>query len=279
MENQEYKSIGCAVILLNGDNVLCVSRKYDHNDFGCPGGKIEPGESPEEGAIREVMEETGLRISHLRKIYSTYYESLDQLAIAYLAEWEGEISTTEPHIVKWGTWEDLKSGSFKDFNEQTEKVILEMNAHEKKITVTEEHNDIYTGSCIHVESETGTHYEGTWSSPWGSYKVSVPKNACKPWEHPLSFLEKHGHEVVEIIEEEEPEKELPSMFDFIFLIDQGWDIKIWNQPKRIDDEFVLRVVWKARRGERVVECEWEGFVETSEAIFDMIKKLQNEKHS
>lgn len=132
MESQEYKSIGCAVILLNGNNVLCVSRKYDHNDFGCPGGKIEPGESPEDGAIREVMEETGLRISHLRKIYSTYYESLDQLAIAYLAEWEGEISTTEPHVVKWGTWEDLKSGSFKDFNEQTEKVILEMNAHEKR---------------------------------------------------------------------------------------------------------------------------------------------------
>jgi mutator protein MutT len=192
MKDREYKNIGCAVILINGDKVLCVSRKHDHNDFGCPGGKIEPEESPEEGAVREVFEETGLKISHLRKIYSTYYEAIDQLAIAYLAEWEGEISTDEPHVVKWGTWEDLKSGSFKDFNEQTEKLILEMNAHEKKITVIEDHNDIYAGSCVHVESETGTHYEGTWSSPWGSYRVTVPKNACKPWEHPLDFLKTRG---------------------------------------------------------------------------------------
>jgi 8-oxo-dGTP pyrophosphatase MutT (NUDIX family) len=272
MEETQYQNIGCAVILLNGDKVLCVSRKNNHSDFGCPGGKIEPGETSEEGAIREVLEETGLRISHLRKIYSTYYEAIDQLAIAYLAEWEGDISTNEPHVVKWGSWDDLKSGSFGEFNQQTEKAILEMNAHEKKITVIEEHNDIYPGSCIHVENETSTHYNGIWASPWGTYGVEAEKRLCKPWEDPFAWMKNLSHKLVEIEEEIEPVP-LASMTDLINIINNGWDIKITNQPKRIDGEFVLRLVWKARKGERVMECEWHGFEDAGEAIEDMVRNI------
>jgi 8-oxo-dGTP diphosphatase len=50
------------VVVLNSTNqVLLVRQDYGYRFFGLPGGKIEDGESPDEAAIRELFEETGLR--------------------------------------------------------------------------------------------------------------------------------------------------------------------------------------------------------------------------
>jgi 8-oxo-dGTP diphosphatase len=45
--------------------------KYD--DWSLPKGKLDPGESFEEAALREVEEETGLRCRHGRELPSTEY--------------------------------------------------------------------------------------------------------------------------------------------------------------------------------------------------------------
>lgn len=42
--------------------VLLVRQNYGQRFFGLPGGKIEDGESPAEAAVRELFEETGLRV-------------------------------------------------------------------------------------------------------------------------------------------------------------------------------------------------------------------------
>ena len=48
--------------------VLAVSRDGDPHDMALPGGHVEPGETPERAAIREVLEETGLSVSSLEKV-------------------------------------------------------------------------------------------------------------------------------------------------------------------------------------------------------------------
>jgi len=53
--------------VIRGRNLLLkkASRGISVGKWNAPGGKSEPGESPEECARREVLEETGLRVSEL----------------------------------------------------------------------------------------------------------------------------------------------------------------------------------------------------------------------
>jgi 8-oxo-dGTP diphosphatase len=46
-------------------------RQYD--DWSLPKGKLEPGESWEQGALREVQEETSLRCTILAEVGRSYY--------------------------------------------------------------------------------------------------------------------------------------------------------------------------------------------------------------
>lgn len=56
-------------LIFSVGHVLAVSRKNNHEDLGLPGGKIEPGETPEEAIRRELLEETGLKIGAMYPIF------------------------------------------------------------------------------------------------------------------------------------------------------------------------------------------------------------------
>ena len=60
----------------------------------------------------------------------------------------------------------------------------------------------------------------------------------------------------------------------IELIDNGWDIKIYNHPKRIDGEFVVKVCWEAKTGSEEKESVWGGFDTAKDAINDLINKCK-----
>ncbi|MCK9446106.1 hypothetical protein M0Q50_04350 [bacterium] len=63
--------------------------------------------------------------------------------------------------------------------------------------------------------------------------------------------------------------------ELVDLINKGWDINFWNQPKRLDDGFQVRVCWKAEYKNKKYDCEWEGFVDAIDCYKDFIKFTNN----
>jgi 8-oxo-dGTP pyrophosphatase MutT (NUDIX family) len=52
--------VGSTVLVLNSQNKLLMMKRSDSNMWGVPGGAMELGETTEETARRELLEETGL---------------------------------------------------------------------------------------------------------------------------------------------------------------------------------------------------------------------------
>jgi 8-oxo-dGTP pyrophosphatase MutT (NUDIX family) len=67
----EHVRAAGGVVVRAGDVVVVHRPKYD--DWTLPKGKLNPGESFEDGALREVEEETGLRCRLLRELPATEY--------------------------------------------------------------------------------------------------------------------------------------------------------------------------------------------------------------
>jgi ADP-ribose pyrophosphatase YjhB (NUDIX family) len=65
-----------SVAVLDGDRVLLVlrGREPSRGLYAFPGGRVELGETDEQAAIREVVEETGLAVSNLTE-YQTVFIS------------------------------------------------------------------------------------------------------------------------------------------------------------------------------------------------------------
>ena len=116
------------VILINPEGlILAVSRKDNHNNFGLIGGKVDPEDNDDikAAAIRETKEETGLDIYNLRIVYSTFWDT--RMQYTFLADYKGDIKTSEPHIVKWVPFSKVIEGSFGDFNKRVWNELALLN--------------------------------------------------------------------------------------------------------------------------------------------------------
>lgn len=58
--------VGAGVLLLDTHNRLLLQHRTDSHDWSTPGGACELGESLEETARRELLEETGLEVGELK---------------------------------------------------------------------------------------------------------------------------------------------------------------------------------------------------------------------
>lgn len=97
--------------------VLGVARRDNQNDFGLPGGKVEPGELELDAAVRELEEETGIKANrgHLREVFRR------QGGVTFRLDWPdgcyqiGPAKAGEPRV-DWVTLDQLMNGSFGDYN-------------------------------------------------------------------------------------------------------------------------------------------------------------------
>lgn len=95
------------VFIQRGDEVLLIRKKrgIGAGKINAPGGKIEPGESAAEGAVRETEEEVGLRVSHLRQMGELHFQFTDGMAlhcsVFHSTEFDGEAIETDEAIPLW----------------------------------------------------------------------------------------------------------------------------------------------------------------------------------
>ena len=64
--------VGVGVVVRGPGEAILLEKRRDCGWWGLPGGKVEPGESLVDAAVREVFEETGLtvEVTHLIGVYS-----------------------------------------------------------------------------------------------------------------------------------------------------------------------------------------------------------------
>lgn len=121
------------VVILNKEGeVLAVSRKDDHNDFGLVGGKVDEGETPIQAIMRECLEETGIVIYENGLIPIFQMHKNGYMGYTYLAKvWDGKIQTDEPHVVKWTSFDTIIDGTFGYWNKLVAESLLSMGKNIK----------------------------------------------------------------------------------------------------------------------------------------------------
>ncbi len=129
MERSEKATFTNMCMLKKGDQVLVQERKDPlWPGITFPGGHVEEGESFTEAVIREVWEETGLRVSapRLVGVKDWYAEGRRYVVLCYRTErFTGELHSSEEGEVRWEPIEDLKNLKLAKDMETMLRVFLE----------------------------------------------------------------------------------------------------------------------------------------------------------
>ena len=128
-----------ALIFNKEGEILAVSRKDNHNDFGLAGGKVEEQDycclmnPPLMAAlVREVKEETGIDIDvdSAELVFAIHKDGY--MGYTYLVhKWSGDIQTDEPHVVKFTNFREIMNGSFGKYNTLVSESLTDMGFHFK----------------------------------------------------------------------------------------------------------------------------------------------------
>jgi 8-oxo-dGTP diphosphatase len=105
-----------AVALVDADNRVLLAQRPEGKPMAglweFPGGKVEPGERPEESLIRELREELGIVVKEACLAPLTFashaYDSFDLLMPLYICRrWDGLVQALEGQALKWVRPRDL----------------------------------------------------------------------------------------------------------------------------------------------------------------------------
>lgn len=105
MEKQIRKAVRC--YLIKDEKVVVTKYKEKNKKFGyydIPGGKIEEGETSEQTAIREMKEETGLKVEKLKykgNMIIEYPNRIFDFDVYITDEGEGKTQEFEENTSEW----------------------------------------------------------------------------------------------------------------------------------------------------------------------------------
>jgi 8-oxo-dGTP diphosphatase len=109
--NEQRPKVGVGVIVIKDGKVLLGKRKGAHGEgsWAFPGGHLEFGESIEDCAKREVMEEVGITIKQIEKFTFTndiFAEENKHYITCYVRAMydSGEVQIMEPHKCEGWDW-------------------------------------------------------------------------------------------------------------------------------------------------------------------------------
>lgn len=126
-------AVEVAIALVWDDERLLVTRRpagthlEGHWEF--PGGKLEPGETPETCAVREVLEEAGLRVAALTRRAPIRHSYAERDVVLHPVDCNllgGELRLLEVSDARWLLPNELSALSFPEANRA---LIAELIAH------------------------------------------------------------------------------------------------------------------------------------------------------
>jgi len=105
--SEEVTRVAIAVIENQTGEVLLSQRPVGKPLAGYwefPGGKCEPGETPEEALSRELLEELGIEpiaVQPLIEIPWTYPKMSVRLSVFLVSQWRGQVAAREGQVLRW----------------------------------------------------------------------------------------------------------------------------------------------------------------------------------
>jgi ADP-ribose pyrophosphatase YjhB (NUDIX family) len=150
-QNKKVVKAGFGVMLMKNNKVLLGHRHIDPekadsalngaSTWTMPGGKLDFGETFEEGAKREIMEETGIILNNV-KVFCVNNERMEQAHFVTVGifsdDFEGEPQVMEPDEITEWKWFDLDNLPTPLYFPSVEII----DNYKKKEFYIEEHNAI-----------------------------------------------------------------------------------------------------------------------------------------
>lgn len=123
-----------AVMVIRGPQGFLAVTRRNSERFGLPGGKVDPGETNLQAAIREAQEETGLSITKAEALFSQ--DDGEFMTHCFLAtEWSGEAREVEPGIKPvWNKAEEMygPNSAFPIYNREAMRRVVKRDEESSK---------------------------------------------------------------------------------------------------------------------------------------------------
>jgi 8-oxo-dGTP diphosphatase len=97
------QTVGAFAVIFDSDASVLLCHRTDRDAWNPPGGRVEPGETPQEAVVREVLEEVGLRVRVERLLGVHPVPAKDDLVFTFVCVPVGGVLSTssEADQVAW----------------------------------------------------------------------------------------------------------------------------------------------------------------------------------